>query len=76
MDGAPGRGLQEMQERSVGATEHTFVHIMLRQEDLPELQLAHGKRKKLAFTSEGIDHVTGATEHLGNQAGAPCDATQ
>ena len=40
VDGAPGLGLQEIQERSVGATEHTFVHIMLRQEDLPELQLA------------------------------------
>ena len=45
VDGAPGLGLQEIQERSVGATEHTLVHIMLRQEDLPELQLAHGNRR-------------------------------
>jgi len=45
VDGAPGLGLQEIQERSVGATEHTLVHIMLRQ-DLRELQLAHGKGKQ------------------------------
>ena len=44
--GAPELGLQEIQEHSVGATEHTLVHIMLRQEELSELQSVYGNRKQ------------------------------
>ena len=43
VNGSRELGLQEIQESSAVATEHTLVHIMLRQEELPEVRLAHGK---------------------------------